>query len=112
MEIPVIEIVDLKTQYKKSLFYNIFKRGLDIISSLVGLILGIPFVILFGLLIKLEDKGPIIYKQERLGENGKKFLVYKLRSMKIDAEKIGGAQWAKKDDGKYGYSIKFYERKK
>lgn len=110
MEIPVIEIVDLKTQYEKSLFYNIFKRGLDIISSLVGLILGIPFVILFGLLIKLEDKGPIIYKQERLGENGKKFLVYKLRSMKIDAEKIGGAQWAKKDDDRVTKVGKFIRK--
>ena len=50
-----------------------------------------------GIFIKLEDKGPILYKQERLGKHGKEFYVYKLRSMRTDAEKFG-AQWAEKDD--------------
>ena len=45
----------------------------------------------------MEDKGPIIYKQERVGKHGKLFNVYKLRSMRVDAEKYG-AQWAQNND--------------
>lgn len=82
---------------KKSLIYDIYSRVLDICLSIIGLIIGIPLVIIFGILIKLEDKGPIIYKQERVGKYGKLFEVYKLRSMKIDAEKYG-AQWAQYND--------------
>ncbi|GAA0866138.1 exopolysaccharide biosynthesis polyprenyl glycosylphosphotransferase [Paraclostridium tenue] len=82
----------------KKYLYEIYKRVLDIVSSLLGLIIGIPIMIVIAILIKLEDKGPIFYTQERLGKNEKKFLVYKMRSMKIDAEKYGGAQWAQKDD--------------
>ena len=78
--------------------FNIYKRLLDIVASLLGLIIGIPLLIIFGVAIKIEDKGPIFYKQERLGLKGRRFYVYKLRSMRINAESIGGAQWAQKDD--------------
>lgn len=87
-----------KIIFKNNIFYNIYKRILDILASLIGLLIGIPFLIIFGIVIKLEDKGPIFYKQERLGKNEKHFYIYKLRSMKVDAEKIGGAQWAQKND--------------
>lgn len=82
---------------KESIVYNVYSRILDIGLSLIGLIIGIPLVIIFGILIKLEDKGPIIYKQERVGKHGKLFNVYKLRSMRVDAEKYG-AQWAQDND--------------
>ncbi|UOW69353.1 sugar transferase [Paraclostridium bifermentans] len=75
-----------------------YLRILDLISSIIGLIVGIPVIVVFAVFIKIEDKGPIFYKQERLGKNNKIFYVYKLRSMKVDAEKNGGAQWAKKND--------------
>lgn len=77
--------------------YDIFSRILDICLSLIGLIIGIPLIIMFGVLIKLEDNGPIIYRQERVGKHGKIFNLYKVRSMKTDAEKFG-AQWAQKND--------------
>ena len=77
--------------------FDLYQRFFDIILSFLGLIVGIPIIIIFGILIKLEDKGPITYKQERLGKNGREFYVYKLRSMRTDAEKFG-AQWAEKDD--------------
>lgn len=83
---------------RNSIIYRIYSRVLDIFSSLIGLIVGIPLIIIFGTLIRLEDNGPIFYKQERLGKNEKRFYIYKLRSMRVDAEKIGGAQWAQKDD--------------
>ena len=83
--------------YKENIFYNIYSRILDICLSIIGLTIGIPLIIIFAILIKLEDKGPIIYKQERVGKHGKLFNIYKLRSMRMDAEKYG-AQWAQVND--------------
>lgn len=77
--------------------YDTYLRVLDICLSLIGLMIGTPLIIMFGILIKLEDDGPIIYKQERVGKHGKVFNLYKIRSMKTDAEKFG-AQWAQKND--------------
>ena len=56
----------------------------------------IPMVLL-GILIKIDSKGPAIYKQERLGKDGIPFMIYKFRSMTLDAE-VNGPQWAEKDD--------------
>ena len=78
-------------------FYYIVKRVIDIILSLVALVFATPIIAVVGAAIKLESEGPIIYKQERVGLGGKPFVIYKLRSMYIDAEK-NGAQWACKDD--------------
>lgn len=82
---------------KGSILFDSYQRILDIVLSLVGLLIGVPLIMIFGILIKIEDSGPITYKQERLGKNGNKFYIYKLRSMRIDAEKAG-AQWAEQDD--------------
>lgn len=82
---------------KGSIIFDLYQRTLDIVLSLIGLIVGVPLILIFGVLIKVEDKGPMTYKQERLGKNGKKFYIYKLRSMRTDAEKYG-AQWAEQDD--------------
>lgn len=82
---------------KNNIFYDILSRILDILLSLLGLTIGIPLIIIFGVLVKLEDGGPIIYKQERLGKDGKIFNLYKVRSMRIDAEKFG-VQWAQNND--------------
>lgn len=76
---------------------ELFQRIVDIVLSFLAMIIGIPVILIAGIFIKLEDKGPILYKQERLGKHGKEFYVYKLRSMRTDAEKFG-AQWAEKDD--------------
>ena len=79
--------------------YHSIKRLMDICFSLVGLTLGAPFVMVFGVLIYLESPGSIIFKQERVGHNGKIFTVYKLRSMRLDAEK-NGQKWADKNDSR------------
>lgn len=94
----MLETTNISINNKDSLVYCFISRFIDIICSSIGLIVGIPLVIIFGIAIKLEDKGPIFYKQERLGKNEKIFYIYKLRSMIIDAEKVGGAQWAQKND--------------
>lgn len=77
--------------------YLSFSRFIDIIISLLGLsvlIFLIPFVLFFNL---IANPGPLLYKQERVGKNGKIFKIIKLRSMVTDAE-AKGAQWATKDD--------------
>ena len=75
-----------------------FKRGCDILLSVLGMIVAAPLLFSAGMLIKLSSAGPIIYRQNRVGKNGKIFRIYKLRTMRIDAEKATGAVWAKKND--------------
>ena len=74
------------------------KRALDFFISLTFLILIMPTLLLVMLAIKLESPGPIFYRQERVGLNGKVFKVWKLRSMRVDAERDGVPQWAKSAD--------------
>ena len=83
--------------YNEKKIYEVSMRIIDILLSIIGLCIGIPLMIIFGLIVKLEDNGPIIYKQERVGKHGKVFNLYKIRSMRMDAEKYG-AQWAQKND--------------
>jgi sugar transferase (PEP-CTERM system associated) len=78
------------------------KRGLDILVSLLFLPIFLPVMLIIVLAIWLESggRGPVIYRQTRVGEGGKEFQIYKFRSMGIDAEKDGVAQWAKKHDAR------------
>ncbi len=76
---------------------NALKRGLDIAVSLLLLVAFTPFLLLAALAIKIGDRGPIFYSQERVTRNDKPFRIYKLRTMRIDAEK-GGAVWAATKD--------------
>lgn len=77
---------------------RILKRSFDLLFSAFVLLITFPIFILIALIIKLTSKGPIIYKQERVGLDGKTFQVYKFRTMYVDAEKNTGPVWAKKDD--------------
>lgn len=70
------------------LLYSLSKRLIDIIGSLLGLVLLAPILLIVGILIKLDSKGPIIFSQKRVGLNGKEFEMYKLRSMVVNAEEI------------------------
>ena len=74
-----------------------FKRIVDIIFSLAGLVIASPFMILIALAIKLYDGGPVFYKQPRLTKDKQIFMILKFRSMKMDSE-VKGAQLAKKED--------------
>ncbi|HEK8946841.1 TPA: sugar transferase [Clostridioides difficile] len=82
---------------KGTVLFDLYQRIMDLVLSIIGLVIGLPLIAIFGIFIKIEDKGPITYKQERLGKCGRRFYIYKLRSMRTDAEKFG-AQWAEKDD--------------
>jgi len=70
------------------IIYSFLKRTIDIIGSLCGLILLSPVLIITGILIKLESKGPIIFVQKRVGINGQEFNMYKFRSMIVNAEEL------------------------
>lgn len=71
------------------MYKHFFKRMFDIILALLGIIIGgIPMLII-ALWVKLDSKGPVLFKQERIGKNGKVFKIYKFRSMCVGAEKGG-----------------------
>ena len=72
---------------KNLTIYFIVKRLLDCILSLVGIIVLIPLFILIAILIKMDSKGPVIFKQKRYGKNKKPFYIYKFRTMRLDAPK-------------------------
>jgi len=73
---------------------RIIKRSLDIFVSLVGLVVGLPIGLLVALVIRLEGKGPLFYRQERVGRDGQVFWIWKFRSMRVDAERDGVPRWA------------------
>lgn len=78
--------------------YAVVKRLLDFFSSLAGIILLSPFMVVAALAIKLYDGGPAIYKQIRLTKDGQEFEIYKFRSMRVDAEKDGVARLSTGDN--------------
>lgn len=73
------------------------KRAMDIVISLIGIVIASPFMILIALAIKLYDRGPVLYKQERLTKDGKPFMIYKFRSMSVHSEDQGARLAAKGD---------------
>lgn len=77
---------------------EVVKRLFDVMVSGIILAITAPIMAITAVLIRLESKGPVFYRQERVGEHGKKFEVLKFRSMRVDAEKDGVPQWAKKND--------------
>lgn len=83
--------------FKIDKFQIRLKRVCDLLFSIFLLGITTPLLLICSLLIFLEDRGPILYSQIRNGKNEKKMKIYKLRTMKIDAEK-DGASWAKKQD--------------
>jgi Undecaprenyl-phosphate glucose phosphotransferase len=76
----------------------VVKRAMDIALALLGLILLSPLLLLIAALVKATSRGPVFYRQERCGLNGKTFPMLKFRSMRMDAEQQTGAVWARKDD--------------
>lgn len=76
-------------RYRPNPEYVILKRLFDIVSSALGLIVLSPLFLVVAVIIKASDKGPVFYKQERLTKDGKRFMIHKFRSMRVDAEKDG-----------------------
>lgn len=91
---PLIDVMpELMPEWEKKI-----KRLMDIFMSFILIVITSPATLLTALAIRIESKGPIFYKQERMGQNGKVFKIYKFRSMVHDAEKHTGPVWSTKDD--------------
>ncbi|MBR2322096.1 MAG: sugar transferase [Clostridia bacterium] len=75
-----------------------FKRFFDILFSLLGIIVLSPILLILAVAIKLDSKGPVIFKQQRIGKKGKVFNIYKFRSMCVGAEKTGSGVYSNKSD--------------
>ncbi len=76
----------------------VLKRMLDIGGSLFGLLVVAPLAAVLAILIRLDSPGPVLYRQERVGEGGRSFMLIKFRSMRHDAEAETGPVWAMDDD--------------
>lgn len=82
------------------LYKNYGKRAIGFIIALIAFIILLPILLLVAILIKLDSKGPIIFKQERLGVNGVPFWIYKFRSMCVGAEQQGSGVYSYKGDSR------------
>lgn len=91
---PIILKKDQSINVKR---YYFIKRSFDIVTSLMGLVLLSPIILFFSVLVYIESPGKVIFKQKRIGKDGSVFTLYKIRSMRLDAEK-NGEQWTQKKD--------------
>jgi Undecaprenyl-phosphate glucose phosphotransferase len=92
--IPIINVNDVPLQG----FNSVLKRTIDVVLSGASLLaLAVPFAVI-GLIIRATSSGPVFYRQERMGLDGKPFVIYKFRSMYEDAERETGPIWAVSDD--------------
>ena len=94
MDVPVYRC----KRSNSSLLYKVMKRCMDIVLSAIAIVIASPVMALTAIAIKLDDHGPVFYKQERLTLNGKTFKIIKFRSMRCDAEKDGVARLAEDHD--------------
>ena len=105
-----------KAQYKgglknvKNIFDALIKRVFDITASIIGLILSSPLAIIVYVLIKSDSPGNVIFKQRRVGKNGKIFKMLKFRSMRKDAEEKTGPTWAVEGDSRVTRVGKFLRK--
>lgn len=102
-DIPVFKVRHLSL----SLEQRLFKRSFDLILTFPGLLVASPFMLFAAMMIKVQDQGPVFYKQERLTEGGRLFEVIKFRTMVIDAEKKSGPVLAEMDDPRITKTGKF-----
>lgn len=80
--------------------YRFFKRAFDLFASLIGIVVASPIMLATAIAIKVEDHGPVFYRQVRLTKNGREFKILKFRSMTVNAEKDGIARLAGKNDSR------------
>jgi exopolysaccharide biosynthesis polyprenyl glycosylphosphotransferase len=93
--VPVVGVSKLPLDH---LHNRLLKQAVDIVGALVGLIASAPLIAIFGFMVYKESPGPIFYSQVRAGRGGRPFKIWKIRSMKLNAEAVGGVQWTKEND--------------
>jgi len=95
--VDYIPVLNLKTDPVHDMGFKRKKRIFDVLFSIMALLLFSPLIILIAVITFLSSKGPVFYKQERLGREGKSFKMYKFRSMYVNAETRGPALTMKND---------------
>jgi len=86
--------------FRKTRLIMAAKRALDIVLAVIGLFVGLPIVIVVGVLVKCTSRGPMLYHQTRVGLNGHEFTVHKFRTMREDAERTTGPVWSTANDSR------------
>ena len=105
-----LPVINIRYVPLSNTFNALCKRIVDIVGSLVGIILLSPFLIIVALIIKLTSKGPIIFKQERVGLHNKPFYMYKFRTMYVQSEEEEAKGWTTKDDPRVTRVGKFFRK--
>lgn len=93
-DLPIINIQDTPLHG----WGKMAKRAMDVILTLTGIVILSPLMLIIAILIKITSQGPVLFKQERMGFDGRLFGMLKFRSMIVDAEKETGSIWAKPND--------------
>jgi sugar transferase (PEP-CTERM system associated) len=96
--------------YRQGWLRSFVKRFFDIVATAILLLLTLPIMAITALLIAIESKGPVIYRQDRVGRGGRKFTLLKFRSMGLDAEKDGKPSWAAVNDARVTRVGRFMRR--
>jgi len=86
--------------FQTGLLRSVSKRAFDLSLSLVGLILSAPLALLTALAVRIDSRGPVIYRQERVGFHNKNFIIFKFRTMVANAEQETGPVWAAEGDAR------------
>src|SRR5262252_10477150 len=86
--------------FRKTRLLMAAKRGLDIVFAVIGLIVGLPIMLVVGVLVKCTSRGPMLYHQTRVGLRGHEFTVHKFRTMRQDAERATGPVWSTANDSR------------
>jgi len=96
--------------FTQGMLRDTVKRLFDLLVSAAMLVVALPIMVLTALLIKLESPGPVLYRQERVGQGGRSFTILKFRSMRSDAEKDGKPRWAGQNDSRVTLVGRFIRR--
>ena len=105
-----LPVINIRYVPLSNTFHSFIKRCIDVVGSLVGIILFSPVMLLVAVLIKTTSKGPLIYKQDRVGLHNKPFKMYKFRSMVVQKEKEEKKCWTTKGDARVTPVGKFIRR--
>ena len=97
-DVQGIPVINIRYVPLSNSFNRIAKRVVDIVGSLLAIILFSPVMIIAAIAVKSTSKGPLIYKQERIGLNGAPFMMYKFRTMKVQTEAEEKKGWTTKND--------------
>jgi len=90
--------VVLVTETPEQGWNAVIKRAFDLVFAALGLVLLSPFLLAIAIWVRLDSRGPVVYAQERVGVNGRRFRMYKFRTMRTDAEPEGAPGWTTADD--------------